>query len=75
MAEKITEFTENEAALKSVLRKKLDEVNYMGTMLALIVNQKDPDGNCKKMYEFLQEHSDATHEEIYDKTDEILGIE
>ncbi len=74
MAEKITEFTENEEALKILLRNRLDRDDYLGTMLTLMVNQSDPDGNCKKLYDYLQEHPDATRDDIYDKTDEIIGL-
>lgn len=69
------ELSKYEALLIPILREKLKEESFIGTMLALVVDQEDWDDNCKQMYEFLQEHPDATHEEIRDKQDKILGIE
>ena len=59
-----------------MLREKLnDDDAYIGTMLALIVNQPDPDGNCRKLLEYIRESPQAGNEDILLKSDEIVGIE
>ena len=57
------------------LRKILTDDEYVCTMLALYVNQEDPDRNYQQMIGFLEANPNATKEEIFDKEDEILGIE
>ena len=63
-----------EKLLANVLRDKLEKESFIGTMLALVVNQEEPEKNCKELYEYLQQKQNVTYDEIYEKTDEILGI-
>lgn len=68
--------TKTEQKLGDMLRKiDLDDDDYVGIMLALTVDQEDIDGNCQQMIDFLESNPNATYEEIFDKEDEILGIE
>lgn len=57
-----------------VLRGTLEKEIFIGEMLALTVNQEDPEENCKEMYEYLQQNKNATTEDICSKVSEIKGI-
>ena len=62
--------------LASVLRERLnDDEAYLGTMLALIVNQTSPDENCRMLLDFIRENPQAGYDEILLKSDDIIGIE
>lgn len=68
-----------ENALIKLLRDKvlsgvLEKDSFIGTMLALTVNQEDPEENCKEMYDFLKKYPNAKYDDIWDKTHDILGI-
>ena len=59
-----------------MLREKLnDDDAYLGTMLALIVSQPDPDGNCRQLMDYMRENPYASYDEILLKSDQIIGIE
>ena len=65
-----------EKELCSELKKIIinDEDTFVGTMLMLIVNQPDPDGNCKKLLDFIRNTPNVSYDEVMDKADEIVGI-
>ncbi len=68
--------TETEQKLGDMLRKIVtDDDEYVGTMLALTVDQEDVDGNCQKMIDFLESNPNPSRDNFYDKFYEILGIE
>lgn len=68
--------TEIQEELGRVVRPILnDKDTYVGTMLMLTVNQPDPDGNCRRLLEFIRANPNAGYDEIMDKADEIVGIE
>ena len=68
--------TETEQKLGDMLRKiEMRDDEYVCTMLALTVDQEDVDGNCQQMIDFLESNPNATKVEIFEKEDEILGIE
>lgn len=51
-----------------------DEVSFVSTMLALTINQDNPDENYQEMLDYLKKHPNATFDDIRDKQDEILGV-
>ena len=68
--------TEAEKELSKLLLKIIHHKDtYVGTMLMLTVNQDDPDGNCRKLIDFINENPDVGYDEVMDKVDEILGIQ
>lgn len=60
---------------KELLSVIFDKDTYVGTMLMLTVNQTDPDGNCRKLLEFIRANPNVGYDEVMDKVDEIMGIE
>lgn len=68
--------TEVQRELGRVVRPILnDDETYVGTMLMLTVNQPDPDGNCRKLLEFIRANPNVGYDEVMDKADEIVGLE
>ena len=59
-------------AVRPILK---DDDTYVGTMLMLTVNQPDPDGNCRKLLEFIRANPNVGYDEVMAKSDEIMGIE
>lgn len=59
-------------AVRSIIR---DKDTFIGTMLMLTVNQPDPDGNCRKLLEYIQANPNVGYDEVMNKADEIVGIE
>ncbi|MDE6474770.1 MAG: hypothetical protein K2L70_06695 [Clostridia bacterium] len=69
------EFSEAEKELINIMRNiEMEEDSFVGNMLALTVNQDDPDGNCRQMTEFLKNNPNAAYDDIMRKVDEIIGI-
>ncbi len=60
---------------KLIRRIIKDDETYVGTMLMLIVDQQDPDNNCRQMVDFLNQNPNADYDEIMEKADLIVGIE
>ena len=69
------EFSEAEKELINIMRNiEMEEDSFVGNMLALTVNQDDPDGNCRQMTEYLKNNPNATYDDVMRKVDEIIGI-
>ncbi len=60
---------------KLIRRIIKDDDAYVGTMLMLIVDQQEPDNNCRQMIEFLNQNPNAGYDEVMEKADLIVGIE
>lgn len=68
--------TETQKDLGYAVRSKIrDKDTFIGTMLMLTVDQPDPDGNCRKLLEFIRLNPNVGYDEIMDKADEIMDIE
>ena len=70
------ELSKVEKELCAELKKIIidDEDTFVGTMLMLIVDQPDPEGNCKKLLDFIRDNPNVGYDEVMDKADEIVGI-
>ncbi|MDE6474769.1 MAG: hypothetical protein K2L70_06690 [Clostridia bacterium] len=69
------EFSEAEKELINIMRNiEMEEDSFVGIMLALTVNQDDPDGNCRQMSEYLKANPDATYDDVKVKEYEILDL-
>ena len=63
-----------EKLLAEILRERLSKDDFIGTLLMLIVNQESHEDNCKELYEFLKKNPNASHDDVMEKADEIVGI-
>ena len=68
-------FSEAEKELINIMRNiEMEEDSFVGIMLALTVNQDDPDKNCQQMAEYLKANPNASYADIKVKEYEILDL-